>query len=46
MVEVVASNSQDISKGFKLIFHFVENPYFTNTELWKDEQLTMLRYCR
>ncbi|OLP89751.1 Nucleosome assembly protein 1,1 [Symbiodinium microadriaticum] len=26
----------DISKGFKLIFHFVENPYFTNTELWKE----------
>ena len=27
---------QDLSKGFKLQFHFVENPYFTNTELCKE----------
>eukprot|EP00439_Symbiodinium_sp_Y106_P043980 s1820_g5.t1 len=36
---MTASNLQDISKGFKLIFHFVENPYFMNAELWKDEEL-------
>ena len=42
---MTASNLQDISKGFKLIFHFVENPYFMNAELWKDEELVMLRCC-
>jgi len=26
----------DLAKGFKLSFHFVENPYFTNTEITKE----------
>eukprot|EP00930_Biecheleria_cincta_P043718 TRINITY_DN2_c0_g1_i2.p1 TRINITY_DN2_c0_g1~~TRINITY_DN2_c0_g1_i2.p1 ORF type:complete len:380 (+),score=129.65 TRINITY_DN2_c0_g1_i2:79-1140(+) len=26
----------DFGKGFKITMHFVENPYFTNTELWKE----------
>eukprot|EP00747_Dinoflagellata_sp_TGD_P209495 gnl/TRDRNA2_/TRDRNA2_82887_c0_seq2.p1 gnl/TRDRNA2_/TRDRNA2_82887_c0~~gnl/TRDRNA2_/TRDRNA2_82887_c0_seq2.p1 ORF type:complete len:366 (+),score=147.24 gnl/TRDRNA2_/TRDRNA2_82887_c0_seq2:54-1151(+) len=26
----------DLSKGFKLIFVFVENPFFTNKTLWKE----------
>ena len=26
---------EDLAKGFKLSFHFVENPYFTNTEITK-----------
>lgn len=26
----------DLQKGFKLTFHFVENPYFTNDVLWKE----------
>jgi nucleosome assembly protein 1-like 1 len=25
-----------LHKGFKLSFHFVENPFFTNTEVWKE----------
>jgi len=29
-------DSTDLSKGFKLTFHFVENPYFTNDTLWKE----------
>jgi len=27
-------DKDDHNKGFKLTFHFVENPYFTNNELW------------
>ena len=30
---------QDLAKGFRLHFHFVENPYFTNTELSKESEL-------
>jgi nucleosome assembly protein 1-like 1 len=26
----------DATKGFKLVFHFKENPYFSNEELWKE----------
>merc|ERR1712137_422928 len=26
----------DRNKGFKLIFSFVENPFFSNQELWKE----------
>mmetsp|Transcript_16076 Transcript_16076/g.35287 ORF Transcript_16076/g.35287 Transcript_16076/m.35287 type:complete len:350 (-) Transcript_16076:121-1170(-) len=29
-------DNTDRNKGFKLLFHFSENPYFTNTELWKE----------
>merc|ERR1719468_1011764 len=29
-------NEEDNSKGFQLIFRFLENPYFTNTELTKE----------
>jgi nucleosome assembly protein 1-like 1 len=28
--------SEELHKGFKLTFHFVENPYFTNETLWKE----------
>lgn len=27
---------QDLAKGFKLAFHFVENPFFTNAVLEKE----------
>lgn len=29
-------DESDLAKGFRLHFHFVENPYFTNTELSKE----------
>ena len=29
-------DESDLAKGFKLSFHFEPNPYFTNTELWKE----------
>ncbi|CAK9002051.1 unnamed protein product [Durusdinium trenchii] len=33
-------DDSDLAKGFKLSFHFVENPYFTNTELCKEYHVT------
>merc|ERR1719277_267228 len=30
------TDETDKSKGFKLVFHFAENPYFTNSELSKE----------
>lgn len=32
----IALRCKDLTKGFKLCFHFVENPFFTNTELCKE----------
>lgn len=29
-------DATDYEKGFKITMHFVENPYFTNTEIWKE----------
>merc|ERR1711874_141590 len=29
-------DEEDIPKGFKLEFHFVKNPFFTNEKLWKE----------
>lgn len=29
-------DATDFEKGFKITMHFVENPYFTNAELWKE----------
>lgn len=29
-------DSDDLSKGFRINFHFVENPYFSNAILWKE----------
>jgi len=29
-------DESDLNKGFKLNFHFVENPYFSNTVIWKE----------
>jgi len=29
----------DFNKGFKLTFHFAENPFFENRELWKEYHL-------
>jgi len=29
-------DSNDLSKGFKLMFHFAENPFFENEMLWKE----------
>jgi len=29
-------DADDEKKGFKLVFSFAENPYFTNSELWKE----------
>lgn len=37
LVDIEKSNLEDDpNKGFKLVFFFSENPYFTNTELWKE----------
>jgi len=38
LVDIEKSNldESDNAKGFKLVFHFAENPYFTNTTLWKE----------
>jgi len=38
LVDIEKANVEEIDskKGFKLVFHFAENPYFTNTELWKE----------
>jgi len=35
-IEKSQLDDSDHSKGFRLIFHFAENPYFTNTELTKE----------
>ena len=32
----IPTHREDLAKGFKLSFHFVENPYFTNTEITKE----------
>mmetsp|Transcript_14129 Transcript_14129/g.22475 ORF Transcript_14129/g.22475 Transcript_14129/m.22475 type:complete len:352 (+) Transcript_14129:98-1153(+) len=29
-------DESDLQKGYKLAFHFVENPFFTNDVLWKE----------
>merc|ERR1712151_1128943 len=29
-------DDKDLHKGFKLSFHFVENPFFANDILWKE----------
>lgn len=29
-------DAEDLHKGFKLTFHFVENPYFENDTIWKE----------
>lgn len=29
-------DDKDINKGYRLSFHFVENPFFTNTVVWKE----------
>jgi len=29
-------DATDFEKGFKITMHFVENPYFTDAELWKE----------
>jgi len=38
LVDIETSNHDDADakKGFKLVFHFSENPYFTNTDLFKE----------
>jgi len=38
LVDIERSNVDDTDskKGFKLVFQFAENLYFTNTELWKE----------
>merc|ERR1712226_116718 len=28
--------AEDLNKGFRLTFHFVENPFFTNDVIWKE----------
>jgi len=35
-IEKSMLSEDDPNKGFKLLFTFSENPYFTNTELWKE----------
>jgi len=29
-------DATDTEKGFRITIHFAENPYFTNTEIWKE----------
>eukprot|EP00668_Euglena_longa_P040481 GGOE01053302.1.p1 GENE.GGOE01053302.1~~GGOE01053302.1.p1 ORF type:complete len:159 (+),score=48.10 GGOE01053302.1:480-956(+) len=40
ITNVNVEEKEDIKTGFKISVTFKENPYFTNTELWKDLTFT------